>query len=101
MAKAISDVFPEAIVSRFSDDHFVACATCERSMVINRVEEIYKRILNAKESNKRVRVKAGIYYIDDRVIEVGLACDHARLACSSIKHMTGATAYMTICFVTV
>lgn len=86
MAKAISDVFPEAIVSRFSDDHFVACATCERSMVINRVEEIYKRILNAKETNKRVRVKAGIYYIDDRVIEVGLACDHARLACNSIKH---------------
>ncbi|MBQ2504354.1 MAG: EAL domain-containing protein, partial [Lachnospiraceae bacterium] len=32
------------------------------------------------------RVKAGIYYLDDRRAEIGLACDHARLACNSIKH---------------
>ena len=36
--------------------------------------------------NKKVRLKAGIYFLDDRRSEVGLACDHARLACNSIKN---------------
>jgi EAL domain-containing protein (putative c-di-GMP-specific phosphodiesterase class I) len=32
-----------------------------------------------------VRIKAGIFFQDGKRAEVGLACDHARLACSSIK----------------
>ena len=42
-------------------------------------------MLRSNDVNKRVRIKAGIFYLDDRRSEIGLACDHARLACTSIK----------------
>ena len=41
--------------------------------------------MNSSESTKRVRIKAGVYYLDGKTTEIGLACDHARLACNSIK----------------
>jgi diguanylate cyclase (GGDEF)-like protein len=73
------------IVARFSDDHFVVCATGDKDSVVKKVEAVYKKMLMADDVNKKVRVKAGIYYMDDRRSEIGLACDHARLACNSIK----------------
>ena len=87
LAKAIKDAFPTgSIVARFSDDHFVVCAIGSKESVVQRVEQVYKRMLLSEDVNKKVRVKAGIYYLDDRRAEIGLACDHARLACNSIKH---------------
>ena len=86
LAHTIRDVFPDGTVARFSDDHFVVFISAKDKESINeRVETVLRRILLAEEVNKRVRVKAGIYYLDDRLTEVGLACDHARLACNSIK----------------
>lgn len=43
-------------------------------------------MLATDNANKRVRAKAGIYFFDDINAEIGLACDHARLACNSIKN---------------
>ena len=86
LAKTIRRVFDEGVAARFSDDHFVVFANLPREEVIKRVEEIYRSILLSDDSTKRVRIKAGIYCMDDRVTEVGLACDHARLACNSIKN---------------
>ncbi|MCR5404557.1 MAG: GGDEF and EAL domain-containing protein [Butyrivibrio sp.] len=87
MAKAIRKEFAiGGIVSRFSDDHFVVCATGDRDSVIRRVESVYRQMLLTDDVNKKVRVKAGIYFMDDRRSEIGLACDHARLACNSIKN---------------
>ena len=85
LAKTIREVFNEGICSRFSDDHFVVCITYGEQEVVNMVEEVYKRMLHANDATKSVRIKAGIYYMDDRMGEIGLACDHARLACNSIK----------------
>ncbi len=85
-AKAISDVFEGEIVARFSDDHFVVCARGNKESIIAKVDEIYKKLLQSEDVNKRVRIKAGIFCLDDRRDEVGLACDHARLACNSIKN---------------
>ncbi len=86
MAKATKEAFSTgAIVARFSDDHFVVCTTGNRESVIQKVEKVYKAMLLAEDVNKKVRIKAGIYYLDDRRAEIGLACDHARLACNSIK----------------
>ncbi|WP_074961482.1 GGDEF and EAL domain-containing protein [Ruminococcus albus] len=85
LARTISETFEGATVARFSDDHFFVCDTVERDEVIARVEEVYKRMLLTEDLNKKVRVKAGIYFLDDRYPEVGLACDHARLACNSVK----------------
>lgn len=85
LAGTIRETFAGATVARFSDDHFFVCDTVDREKVISRVEEVYDRMLLTEDVNKKVRIKAGIYFLDDRYPEVGLACDHARLACNSIK----------------
>ncbi len=85
LAKSIRETFKEDTVARFSDDHFVVCTTMNRDDVVGRVEEVNKRMLLADDPNMRVRVKAGIYFLDGKSVEVGLACDHARLACNTIK----------------
>ncbi len=85
LAATIREKFKDGIVARFSDDHFVVCATEEREAVIAAVEAVHRDMLRYEEAAKRVRIKAGIYYMDDRMTEIGLACDHARLACNSIK----------------
>jgi diguanylate cyclase (GGDEF)-like protein len=85
LAKIIKEEFRDEIASRFSDDHFVVCTKIPKEEVITKTEAVYKRLLQSEDSAKRVRIKAGIYYVDWRVAEIGLACDHARLACNSIK----------------
>ena len=86
LARTIRETFTGGTVARFSDDHFFVCTIGSREDTIARVEVVYKSMLLAGDINKRIRVKAGIYFVDDRHSEVGLACDHARLACNSIKH---------------
>lgn len=85
LARTIRESFPGATAARFSDDRFFVCASGSREEVIAKVEAVYKRMLLADDINKKVRIKAGIYFQDSKRAEVGLACDHARLACNSIK----------------
>ena len=84
-AQTIREVFKGSTAARFSDDHFFVCAEGNRDEIISKVELIYKKLLLAEDINKKIRIKAGIYFLDNRYGEVGLACDHARLACNSIK----------------
>ena len=86
LGHTIKDVFIGATVARFSDDHFVVFTTIPKDEVVECVEEVYKKMLLSEDVNKKIKVKAGIYYMDDQRAEVGLACDHARLACNSIKN---------------
>ncbi|MCR5580184.1 MAG: EAL domain-containing protein [Pseudobutyrivibrio sp.] len=81
----IKDIFYGATVARFSDDHFVLFSTLPEKEVIESVEEVYRQLLLSKDVIKKVKIKAGIYFMDDKRAEVSLACDHARLACNSIK----------------
>ncbi|MCR5686133.1 MAG: GGDEF and EAL domain-containing protein [Lachnospiraceae bacterium] len=85
LARNIHDEFKEGICSRFSDDHFVVCIAADQSDVINMMGTVYRKMLHAKDPARSVRIKAGVYHMDDRMTEIGLACDHARLACNSIK----------------
>lgn len=85
VARTIRKEFSGGTVARFSDDHFVVCASGTAQEILPSVETIYRTLITAEDPNKRVRIKAGIYYLDDRNTEVGLSCDHARLACNSIK----------------
>lgn len=85
LAKTIREEFREAIAARFSDDHFFVCQTGDRTEIPGKVENICRKMILSEDVTKKVRVKAGIYYLDDRHAEVGLSCDHARLACNSIK----------------
>ena len=85
LALTIKKTFPGGIVSRFSDDHFVVFAAGKRDDIVGKVEAVCSAMLRAEDVNRKVRVKAGIHLIDDHRAEVGLACDHARLACNSVK----------------
>ena len=85
IAKTIKNEFNSAVVARFSNDHFVVCSTGNKENIRAKVESVYKKLLQADDSAKKVRIKAGIYFMDDRYTEIGLACDHARLACNTIK----------------
>ncbi len=86
MGAIIKDVFVGGVVSRFSDDHFMVYSTLPKDEVVECVSEVYRTMLLADDLNKKVKIKAGIYYMEDQNGEVGLACDHARLACNSIKN---------------
>lgn len=86
LGRTIKEAFVGATVARFSDDHFVVFTTLPKDEVVECVEEVYKSMLLSEDVNKKVKVKAGIYFMDDQRAEVGLACDHARLACNSIKN---------------
>lgn len=85
LARIIGQVFGNDIASRFSDDHFVICSTAGRGDIVRKVEEVCQMMLKSPDPAKKVRIKAGIYYMDNKSTEIGLACDHARLACNSIK----------------
>ena len=85
LARTIHEEFSEGICSRFSDDHFVVCIGADQADVVNMMGTVYRKMLHAKDPARSVRIKAGIYYMDDKMSEIGLACDHARLACNSIK----------------
>ena len=86
IARTLRNAFSDGICARFSDDHFAVFTPGSHASVIERVETVCRDILLADDPLMRVRIKAGIYFMNDRYAEVGLACDHARLACSSIKN---------------
>ena len=85
LSKILTSTFKDAVISRFSDDHFVVCTTLERGDVLKAVDQACKAVMQSEDPARRVRIKAGIYFMDDRMTEIGLACDHARLACNNIK----------------
>ena len=85
LAKAIHDAFEDAAVARFSDDNFFVCSVDTRDNTLAKVDAVYKSMLLSDDVNKKIRIKAGVYFLDDKYAEVGLSCDHARLACNSIK----------------
>ena len=88
VARILQDIFPDDVISRFSDDHFT---------VITAQEDLKEKIgrLSVRVSNIRrgviVEIKAGVYHITDPRVDVSLLCDCARLACDSIKREYGTT----------
>ena len=81
-AYTIKNEFPGAEVARFSNDHFVVCT--EARNVTEHVENVHNAVLRVLDG-VRVEIKAGIYELEENCQEVGLACDHARIACNMVK----------------
>ena len=84
MASVLHEVFPEDDnkLARFSNDHFGAFTNAED--VSGRIERVHVKMLGALK-NGRVEVKTGLYRLEDSCNEVGTACDHARIACNTVK----------------
>ncbi|WP_051204872.1 bifunctional diguanylate cyclase/phosphodiesterase [Butyrivibrio sp. VCD2006] len=82
IAKLLWHSFLERMVARFSEDHFVVC-TFSRDVepVVRKIhDDVSKLVPGAK-----LEIKAGIYKVEPDCNDIGLACDHARLACRNIK----------------
>ncbi len=82
MAYTVKNAFEGSQVARFSNDHFVVFTADKNVETI--VEQIHTTMIGILEGT-RVEIKAGIYYLEDSCDEVGVACDRARLACSTVK----------------
>ena len=82
VARKLWQSFGEHIIARFSDDHFVVYTHDES--VLEKIVDIQKDVSGMVEGTK-VTIKAGIYYMKKDNCDVGIACDHARLACNDSK----------------
>lgn len=82
VAYTLREEFPEANVARFSNDHFVVCTASEHA--IDQALRVHDSVAGIWDAI-RVEVKVGVYDLDETCREVGLACDHARLACNTVK----------------
>jgi diguanylate cyclase (GGDEF)-like protein len=83
LARILRTEFAGAKIARLSNDHFVVCAPQTVPEVIEHVARVHNDM--ASGFGARVEVKAGIYALSKDVDEVGVACNHARLACNSVK----------------
>ncbi|WP_049946326.1 EAL domain-containing protein [Butyrivibrio sp. WCD2001] len=82
LAKHIEKIFPELMVARFSDDHFVALAYF--SGIEARIEDLRRRVISYNP-DAGVDLHAGIYELEPDDTDISMACDKARIACNSIK----------------
>ena len=84
LARTLYDEFPDGHVARFSNDHFAVCAPMDVDEMAIHVTNVHNAMVKASVGT-HVEVKAGIYPLEDTCKTVGMACDHARLACNTIK----------------
>ncbi|MBQ8967492.1 MAG: EAL domain-containing protein [Ruminococcus sp.] len=81
-ANLIADTFPNSLVSRFSDDHFVVLTHDEGC--IEAVNKLSARITDMQREVS-LQLKCGAYKPTEDETDPSLACDRARFACNSIK----------------
>lgn len=78
----ILEEFPTELVARYSDDRFIVLASYARlEERLDRLEEKIRKW----DTDVQMSLKAGFYAPKDQFTSPGVACDHARYACESIK----------------
>lgn len=82
IAHMIEESFKGALVSRYSDDHFVVLTDNENYM--EQIREISGQI-KRWQGEVHLELKVGAYQPNAEAVEPSLACDRARFACNSIK----------------
>ena len=83
MSVAIQAAFPGYLLSRFSEDHFLL--VCESINLEESILDVREQ-LHAYGRNANVELKAGIFCLEDDKLDIGTACDRAKIACDSIAH---------------
>ena len=82
MTEVLRENFPNKLISRFMDDHFVVLTTLpslekQISVISSQIHGLY--------DSSWLDVKFGIYPVEDDTIPVESACGMAQMACDSIK----------------
>ena len=81
-ARILKTAFPDALISRFSDDHFAILTG--RTGVEEKIDRAYEKIM-ALRKDVDLAVKFGLYVIVDGSMKPEIACDLAKTAADSIK----------------
>ena len=81
-ARILKTAFPDALISRFSDDHFAILTG--RTDVEEKIDRAYEKIMALRE-DVDLAVKFGLYVIVDGSMKLEIACDLAKTAADSIK----------------
>ena len=84
MADVLRESFPNKLISRFMDDHFVVLTSLPS--LKKQIPVISSRVRRFHDSH-RMDVKFGVYPVEDRSASVESACGMAQLACDSIKEI--------------
>ena len=81
-ARILKTAFPDALISRFSDDHFAILTG--RAGVEEKIGRAYDKIMALRE-DVDLAVKFGLYVMTDGSMKPEIACDLAKTAADSIK----------------
>ena len=81
-AHILVEAFPDSLVARFSDDHFVVL-TCDDDLEAK--AEALSRKVTQLQGEVSLQLKCGAYRPADVQCDPSLACDRARFACAEIK----------------
>ena len=86
LALLICDVFPDDIVARQSDDHFVVFTDIDK---VEEKTELVRGRVRGNDSEVYLELKVGAYLPGSRDTDPRVAIDCARYACSLIKNKFG------------
>lgn len=81
-ARILKTAFPDALISRFSDDHFAILTG--RTGVEEKIDRAYEKIMALRE-DVDLAVKFGLYVMTDASMKPEIGCDLAKTAADSIK----------------
>ena len=81
-ARILKTAFPDALISRFSDDHFAILTG--RTGVEEKIDRAYEKIMALRE-DVDLAVKFGLYVMTDASMKPEISCDLAKTAADSIK----------------
>ena len=84
VAHIMRDTFPDGVLARLHEDHFVAALLNEE--IVPRVLRVQERV-QASAQQVSINVKAGIYVSEGDAADVTVVLDRAKLACESIKRL--------------
>ena len=84
VADALTNVFKDDLIARFSSDHFVILTSTMNDIKVG-IEEV-KAIVNEDLPDFATILRVGVYDIDrSRPVDVSVACDNAKFACDTIR----------------
>lgn len=82
IAGILRDAFPDGLLARLNDDHFVAAV--ENNCIERRIHYV-RQAVHDFDCNLPMEVKVGIYVPAMGIQDTALILDRAKLACESIK----------------
>ncbi|WP_075430993.1 bifunctional diguanylate cyclase/phosphodiesterase [Selenomonas sp. GACV-9] len=82
VAGILQDTFPDGILARLNDDHFMAAV--KNQNIEQRMEYVRKSVYDF-DQNMAMEIKVGLYVPAAGIQDIALILDRAKLACESVK----------------